>query len=75
MPSVGLPKDGECRWCGEQHATPFICPWVKALEFAHGDDRVTRVEFLTAADFPKDAKPALEMEQADYPRLKPTMGS
>jgi hypothetical protein len=73
MPSVPL-KDGECRWCGEVHPTPFLCPWVKALEFAHGDERVTRVEFLTAADFPKDDQKSAPPEQPDYPRLRPIEG-
>jgi hypothetical protein len=70
MPSVPLEEGGKCRWCGEDHAG-LICPWVKALEFTHGDERVTRVEFVTAADFPKQQSAG---EPENYPRLKPIPG-
>jgi hypothetical protein len=73
MASVPLAGDGDaCRWCGEDHGKR--CPWVKAFEFSSGDDRVTRVEFLTPADFgPQRQEPAAE-EPATYDKLKPMSG-
>jgi hypothetical protein len=60
-----------CRWCGETHGP--LCSIVKALDFAFGDYRVTRVEFLTAADFAGKKSP--EDEPISYPRLKPIAGA
>jgi hypothetical protein len=64
------PPPTGCRWCGEAHGP--LCPMVKALEFAPDGVTVTRVEFLTAADFPahKEQQPQ-EGEQPDYERIKP----
>lgn len=45
----------ECRWCGEVHG-PY-CQIVKALEFGPGGN-VTRVEFVTLADFPRQTEAA-----------------
>ena len=59
-----------CRWCDEAHGPR--CPWVKALEFSSGDERITRVEFFTAADFKADR--IEEPPGASYPRLKPMPG-
>lgn len=58
-------EEGPCRWCGEDHGA--ICPWVKALEFDPAGN-VTRVEFLTSADFPKDKKLDEDAPAGDYPR-------
>ena len=64
--------DETCRWCGDSHGPR--CPWVKALEFSSGDERITRVEFLTPADFKGE-----RAEEADigpsYPTLKPMGGA
>ena len=75
MPSVPLKADGECRWCGESHPSPLLCPWVKALEFSSGDEHVTRVEFLTPADCDiKNVEEPGETTPA-YPTLKPISGA
>lgn len=57
----------KCRWCGfEAHTTPpTICPYVKALEFDAAGN-VTRVEFLTGADFGK--KVPDDEPEPEYPR-------
>ncbi len=44
---------------------------VKALEFAHGDERVTRVEFLTAADFRPVREESPQEPEPAYQRLGP----
>lgn len=55
-----------CRWCGEpKHHDGFACPLVKALDFDVAGN-VRRVEFLTAADFPR--QPGDETPMPDYPR-------
>ena len=70
MASVPLTDGVACRWGGEEHGAR--CPWVKAYEFSSGDDRITRVEFLTPADFSpqRSAEPPAE-EPASYDKLKP----
>jgi hypothetical protein len=55
-----------CRWCGHLHGV--LCPWVKALEFSHGDDLVTRVEFFAPRDYAPT--PREEAPQTDYPKYK-----
>jgi hypothetical protein len=60
-----------CRWCGAPHGP--LCPWVKALEFAvdmDGNERVTRVEFLTPRDYAPERKEA-DDPAAAYPKLGP----
>jgi hypothetical protein len=61
-----------CQWCGGDHDK--LCPFIKALEFGPGGvdtlfGPVTRIEFLTHADF--KAQPAQDARQAveDYPKL------
>jgi hypothetical protein len=57
----------KCRWCGGERHAGLACPLVKAFVFDRRG-RITRVEFLTAADFPQQKKAE---EPQDYPRLKP----
>lgn len=60
----------KCPRCLEPH--PLIeCPYVKAIEFAVGDERlIRRVEFLTPADYGPAPKVGPEAEPAkSYPRL------
>lgn len=53
-----------CRWCGATHGK--ICPYVKAFEFG-ATGEITRVEFLTPADYPPlKVDPA---DQQEYDRL------
>lgn len=62
-----------CQRCSEGHDL-IACPHVKAVEYAEGG-RITRVEFLTPADYgppPKDGAPGAEPE-ASYPR-RPNAG-
>lgn len=49
---VTTAADLRCRWCAQpSHAG--ICPLVKALEFHPDGITISRVEFKTAADFPR----------------------
>ena len=61
-----------CRWCGEDHGGPR-CPWVKAIEFSSGDERITRVEFLTPTDCGPPQRHETD-EPAPYDKLKPMTG-
>ena len=65
-------NDLPCRWCGDKHGR--LCPFVKALEF-DGDQKVTRVEFLTPADFGSNRHELEDTREPDdddpYPRLGP----
>ncbi len=60
-----------CRWCGETHGP--LCHWVKAIEFDATYQTVTRVEFVTAVDFPQQKinGAAAGAEPPDYETLKP----
>ncbi len=71
MASVPLTDGTACRWCGEEHGTR--CPWVKAYEFSSGDDRITRVEFLTPTDCGPPQRSETD-EPAPYEKLKPMGG-
>lgn len=56
----------KCPRCGQAHEL-VACPYVKAVEFdAFG--RVSRSEFLTPIDFPREQRQDVE---PDYPRLGP----
>lgn len=48
--STGANDPEKCRWCGLFHGPQ--CPSVKAMEFDPTTGVVTRVEFITATDFP-----------------------
>ena len=48
--------DLPCHFCGETHGR--LCPMVKALEYDPQTGAITRVEFLTAADFPRPREEA-----------------
>jgi len=70
MAVAGEALPTKCRWCGETHGVR--CPIVKAYEIdAHGF--VTRVEFLTPADYPTNKVPQQpsDVPGEDYPRLGP----
>ena len=76
MTTQTTPLPGTCRWCGLLHpAAGRLCPYVKAFEFAEDGERVTRVEFLTPADYPamKNPDPAAAGEGSaeSYPKLGP----
>jgi hypothetical protein len=72
-PETPPPETKPCRWCGELHGP--LCPMVKALEFDKETEKVTRVEFLTAADMiaPHGSNYGAEPDEAgyEYARLKP----
>lgn len=54
-----------CRWCGDEHGK--LCPYVKALNFDPTTRVITRVEFLTPADY---GKAVAELPpETEYPRL------
>jgi hypothetical protein len=57
-----------CRWCHE-HPADQRCPYVKALEFDPTTNFVTRVEFLTPADFIREKPSAEPQDSGDYPKL------
>ena len=64
-----------CRWCGEVHGPGEHCPLVKALNFDPASGKVTRVEFLTPADFGSPVNAPLAADhsgETGYPTLKPT---
>ncbi len=57
----------KCRWCDGSHEW-LKCDRVKAFGFdAHG--AITRVEFLTPADYAPPSKP--DPVEPDYPRKGP----
>lgn len=63
-----------CRWCGGADHADTTCPRVKAFEFSfdiNGQERVSRVEFLTPRDcaVPREKEPEPE---EDYPRRGPS---
>lgn len=69
--SDSAPPD-KCRRCGDGHEL-FACPHVKAIDL--DGDAITRVEFLTPADFPREQTPKPEGAAVDgdnYPRLGAT---
>lgn len=58
-----------CARCGQTHDI-VACPHVKAVEFE--GDSITRIEFLTPMDYPRDpaAKPEVTaVDGPDYPRI------
>lgn len=57
-----------CRWCGEEHGT--LCPWVKAFNLRR-DGSVSRVEYVTATDFPGSKTDEKAEGSDDYPRIGP----
>jgi hypothetical protein len=63
-----------CRWCGGIHdEVPKVCPYVKAIEFEPLSGLVTRVEFLTPADWGKQVAseaPDQEPGTKPYPTYK-----
>lgn len=71
-----------CRWCGDDNNHGgMLCPYVQALEFEKdgtwSDDGrpnvfVSRVEFLTPADFGKVRDGEVEAPAPSYPRFRPT---
>lgn len=61
-----MAEDSTCRWCGETHGQ--LCPIVKAFNFFESGE-ISRVEFLTAADFHKDTAED-EPAPRNYPKLK-----
>lgn len=48
--STGMNDPVRCRWCGNYHWER--CPAVKAMEFDPTTGVVTRVEFISMADYP-----------------------
>jgi hypothetical protein len=61
----------KCPRCGGDHAI-IACPHVKAIELEHGGDfnSISRVEFLTPLDFPREtSKPADAPDGDSYPKL------
>jgi hypothetical protein len=59
-----------CRWCGEAHGK--LCPWVKAYEYDSLTGLiVTRVEFLTPADYglKTSAADGVSITEPEYPKL------
>lgn len=62
---AGPAVDDSCRWCGQAPHGGLHCPLIKALDFDPLYGGVTRVEFLTPADYPK-ADPI--EPQRSYPR-------
>lgn len=58
----------KCRWCGAEKHPGDACPIVKSYSLDRRG-RITRVEFLTAADFPRPQQ--TQVVDPDYPRLTP----
>lgn len=60
-------EDTSCRWCGEHHG--WKCPIVKAFEYADDGRTITRVEFMTPADYiaPVSATTIPEWPAQGYP--------
>ena len=62
-----------CRWCGALHGV--LCPYVKAMEFSEANGIiVTRVEFVTMADFPAQRSEPEADAPDGYDRIKPGWG-
>ena len=57
-----------CDRCGGDH-TPIACPYVKAVEFDASGLIITRLEFLTPADYGPSKPVADEKPSDDYPKL------
>ncbi len=65
-----MPFD-KCPRCAAEHAI-MACPFVKAIEIQDGDfQTITRVEFLTPADYGQQRALLKEEPAADYPKLGP----
>lgn len=64
------PASEPCPRCGEAHAL-IECPHVKAVEYDSTGKIVTRVEFLTPADYHpmKGSIPDAAAAAADYAKL------
>ena len=59
----------KCPRCGEDHA-PIACPYVKAIEFDPVAGLIiTRLEFLTPADYGPSKPVAVDDESPEYPKL------
>ena len=59
----------KCPRCGEDHE-PIACPHVKAVEFDATGLIITRLEFLTPADYePRKEQDKPESPREDYDRL------
>lgn len=60
-----------CRWCGAEHGP--LCPWVRAYDL-DSSGNIIRVEFLTPKDCVTVKEPETEVENEDYPKLRPMKG-
>ena len=59
----------KCPRCDGDHA-PIACPYVKAIEFDPGAGLIiTRLEFLTPADYGPSKPVAVDDEAPEYPKL------
>lgn len=69
-PDIPAADGVTCRWCGEHEPRGLICPYVKALEFDSASGLIiTRVEFLTPADWGQRRQSDDEAPAPSYPRL------
>ena len=60
----------KCERCGGPHALGPSCPHVKAVEWDPTYFRITRLEFLTPIDYPRQSGVPAEPVGGDgYPRL------
>lgn len=59
----------KCRRCGDDHDI-VECPGVKAVEY-HSDGKISRLEFVTVADFPPTRQEATAPPE-NYPKLGKT---
>ena len=61
---------GHCPFCGRTDHSDPICPFVKAYEVDE-TGRITRVEFLTPADYGKaNVVEQAQPEEPSYPRKR-----
>lgn len=58
----------KCPRCADEKHDIFACPYVKAIEF--DGDNISRVEFLTPIDYPRQLPPeAGALDGRSYPKL------